>query len=47
MYISAHRSAIGRHIEQVHFQAIASTKDRFPVLEIIQIDSLFVLASDL
>jgi len=35
---------IGRHLGNLRFQAIAITRDRFPDLDIIEIDSSFVYA---
>jgi len=38
---------LGRHLGKWHLQAIATTGARFPDLDIIEVDSLFVFVADL
>ena len=38
-------SHIGRHLWMLHFQAIATTRDRFPDLNTIEMDFLFVFVA--
>ena len=39
-------SHFGRHLGNLHFQAIATARVRFPDLDIIEIDTLFVFVAD-